>query len=214
MRSPVPGYIYVLELTGGVTKVGYASVPANRLGQLARDLKLDDREITRHWTSPRHIEAGLNEETLIEECERLGGVHYGPDRAREWFTGLRFEDVVAAANALQFTACGKEEGIPMEEARMKLGDLIDHARLAGQSTVITRHGKPAAIIAPMITDDDRDLIARARELAALSGKEIREQARWDDTGMILADFAGRAQLVLVELADRLARQEQDAGSTT
>jgi hypothetical protein len=64
-----------------------------------------------------------------------------------------------------------------------------------------------------LTDDDRDLIARARELAALSGKEIREQAGWDDTGMILADFAGRAQLVLAELADRLARQEQDAGST-
>ncbi len=39
--------------------------------------------------------------------------------------------------------------ISIEEARPKLGELVDRARLAGQATVITRHGKPAAVIVPV-----------------------------------------------------------------
>lgn len=42
-----------------------------------------------------------------------------------------------------------EREIGIEEARKTLGDLIDAARLTGASTVITRHGKPAARIVPI-----------------------------------------------------------------
>jgi prevent-host-death family protein len=34
----------------------------------------------------------------------------------------------------------------VEEARIGLGDVIDRARLAGQPTLITRYGKPAAVV--------------------------------------------------------------------
>jgi prevent-host-death family protein len=34
----------------------------------------------------------------------------------------------------------------IEEARAKLGDAVDLARLAGEPTMITRHGRPAAVV--------------------------------------------------------------------
>lgn len=34
----------------------------------------------------------------------------------------------------------------IEEARAKLGDLVDIARLAGEPTMITRYGRPAAVV--------------------------------------------------------------------
>lgn len=39
--------------------------------------------------------------------------------------------------------------ITLEDARAKLGELVDRARLAGESTVITRYGKPAAMLVPI-----------------------------------------------------------------
>lgn len=38
------------------------------------------------------------------------------------------------------------EEIGLEDARRQIGELVDLARLAGQHTVITRHGKSAAVI--------------------------------------------------------------------
>lgn len=34
----------------------------------------------------------------------------------------------------------------VEEARVGLGDVIDRARLAGEPTLITRYGRPAAVV--------------------------------------------------------------------
>ena len=34
----------------------------------------------------------------------------------------------------------------IESARLKLGELVDRARLAEQPTLITRQGKPAAVV--------------------------------------------------------------------
>jgi prevent-host-death family protein len=41
----------------------------------------------------------------------------------------------------------------MEDARAKFGDLVDRARLAGETTVITRYGKPVAAIVPFSESD-------------------------------------------------------------
>lgn len=38
------------------------------------------------------------------------------------------------------------EQVSIEEARRTLGEIVDRARLAGQATVITRQGKPAAVV--------------------------------------------------------------------
>lgn len=58
-----------------------------------------------------------------------------------------------------------------------------------------------------LTDADRHIIARARELAALDGEKIREQAGEDDPAMALAEFAGRARYVLAELLAIINRLE-------
>jgi prevent-host-death family protein len=36
--------------------------------------------------------------------------------------------------------------VTIEEARAKLGDVVDHARLADEPTLITRYGRPAAVV--------------------------------------------------------------------
>lgn len=41
------------------------------------------------------------------------------------------------------------ETMGVEEARHRLGDLVDAARLADDATVITRYGKPVAAVVPM-----------------------------------------------------------------
>lgn len=38
------------------------------------------------------------------------------------------------------------EEIRLEEARKRIGDIVDRARLAGEHTLITRQGKPAAVV--------------------------------------------------------------------
>jgi hypothetical protein len=58
-----------------------------------------------------------------------------------------------------------------------------------------------------LTDLDRSTIAKARDLAALSGKEIRETTGHDDPAMALAAAMGRAQVLLTELADLAERLE-------
>lgn len=38
------------------------------------------------------------------------------------------------------------EQVSIEQARLKLGEIVDRARLADQVTLITRQGKPAAVV--------------------------------------------------------------------
>ena len=41
------------------------------------------------------------------------------------------------------------EELGIEEARRKLGDIINRARIAGERTVITRNGTPAVVVVPV-----------------------------------------------------------------
>jgi prevent-host-death family protein len=38
--------------------------------------------------------------------------------------------------------------VTLEEARNRLGDLVNAARLSGQPTTITRYGKPEVVVVP------------------------------------------------------------------
>jgi prevent-host-death family protein len=57
----------------------------------------------------------------------------------------------------------------IEKARAKLGDIIDHVRYTGDPVLITRHGKPAALITPLLGRSDYGSIDAARKLAAALG---------------------------------------------
>jgi prevent-host-death family protein len=53
--------------------------------------------------------------------------------------------------------------VRLEEARAGLGDLVDRARLAGEPTLITRYGRPAAVVV------GEDWYRRAEECLASGG---------------------------------------------
>jgi hypothetical protein len=147
VRKAAVGHIYVLELSDGITKVGYTNAPAIRLGGHAQNLKQSGREIVRHWMSPRHIEAGLNEETMIAQCEKLGGIHCGHEKAREWFSGLRFDDVVSAAQSLPQTPCDGNAEVNAAAVRNEFGKIMDRAQ-GGQPTHVMRYGNAVAVFVP------------------------------------------------------------------
>jgi prevent-host-death family protein len=63
----------------------------------------------------------------------------------------------------------------IEKARAKLGDIVDRGRYAAEVTVITRHGAPAAVIAPILGTSDRAAVASAIKVASSLGDcEARE----------------------------------------
>jgi len=52
------------------------------------------------------------------------------------------------------------EQVSLEQARRTLGEIVDRARLAGQATLITRQGKPAAVVVN-VERYEEDAAARA-----------------------------------------------------
>lgn len=63
------------------------------------------------------------------------------------------------------------EEIGIEDARRQLGEVVDRARLAGRHTVITRQGKPAAVVVGY--DWLRGVAALIEDVTAL--EEYRER---------------------------------------
>lgn len=61
----------------------------------------------------------------------------------------------------------------IEQARLKLGDIVDRARIAGQFTVITRQGKPAAVVVSVEWHDGmRKLLQRYPSLCQACHKDV------------------------------------------
>ena len=91
--------------------------------------------------------------------------------------------------------------ISIEKARPKLGDLVRDAQRYGVTTRITLHGKPAAVLVPVLTD----LAARARTLAGLADEAALRQHTGETDSVLLAYVRalGEAKHLLGELADRL-----------
>lgn len=44
--------------------------------------------------------------------------------------------------------------VTLKEARTRLGDLVNTARLSGEPTTITRYGKPEVVVVPVTWYDD------------------------------------------------------------
>lgn len=95
MPKPMPemSALYVVEFDQGTIKVGYSGDPESRVRGYVFHANKFRIEVLRHWVSAPHATAFLFEATLIRWCtERAKEVH-----GKEWFTGLEFEEVKAAA---------------------------------------------------------------------------------------------------------------------
>lgn len=100
MTEQIPGppdnYLYVIEL-GDRIKVGRSGTPVRRLAMHRAGAVQYGVSTGRSWISEQPIGTVDNELALIYRCLRAEG---SARISREWFTGLRFEDVVGYAERL------------------------------------------------------------------------------------------------------------------
>ncbi|MFI7330668.1 GntR family transcriptional regulator [Micromonospora aurantiaca (nom. illeg.)] len=90
------GYIYVLEFSNGVIKVGSTKNPRQRLQVHVKDFQLSGATLDRYWLSEPFPEYLVAESKLIE----YGTAESESVIRKEYFTGLVFGEVVAAAEEL------------------------------------------------------------------------------------------------------------------
>lgn len=95
-RMRFGGYVYVIEFSTGLVKVGKTSDPAKRLETHRGNGAAFGADITRYWVSAAHDNFDSNETLLIQAMRDLGGTS---NRA-EYFTGVSMEESVAAAKSL------------------------------------------------------------------------------------------------------------------
>lgn len=113
----------------------------------------------------------------------------------------------------------------IESARATLGDIVDRARMTGQATTITRHGRAAARIVPLGIQPPagRQVTATPQRIIQLIGSELAQlptlgsvrplSPGWRGTHACYISSASRAAEIAVfaELSDALAEEiEEDA----
>jgi prevent-host-death family protein len=69
------------------------------------------------------------------------------------------------------------EAIGLEEARRTLGEIVERARLTDQVTLITRNGKPAAVV--VNADSYEAMLGTIADAAAERAEQTRRKARGD-----------------------------------
>lgn len=94
------GYVYVIEFSNGIVKVGRSQDIVSRLrahGSAARNFGI---EVTRRWESPCHLGWQQNEDALKRLTSELGG----EPLTAEFFSGVDFDALVEKARELPFEA--------------------------------------------------------------------------------------------------------------
>lgn len=89
-----PLHLYAIEIIGVGTKVGITDHPTKRLAAHQRTARDHGRKIGRQWVSVRHVEASLNERTLMVAFYRSGMSEY---------LRARFDAVMERAERLPMT---------------------------------------------------------------------------------------------------------------
>lgn len=98
-RSTSERFIYVVEFTTGVVKVGRASHQSQRVAEHGRSAEKHGAAITRSWVSERHKEYARNETALIAFCAERWSLAGG----KEYFAGANYGEVVKYAQTLPMT---------------------------------------------------------------------------------------------------------------
>lgn len=83
------GFIYVVEFTSGVVKVGKTTHPDSRLATHAKFARIHGGDIRQSWISEQHHGFSKTERILIEFCQQRGVPIFG----KEYFGGVSFNHV-------------------------------------------------------------------------------------------------------------------------
>lgn len=89
------GYLYVIEFSTGVIKVGQTRDPQRRLGEHRRSAGAFGVSITQFWLSPPHANYLETEAALIIDC-----AEFSPYSKREYFHAINWSEAVEDAFAL------------------------------------------------------------------------------------------------------------------
>lgn len=92
------GYLYIIEFSTGLLKVGKTRNPAKRLDQHRHHAEAFGLSITRYWVSEAHDNYGENELRLISDMHEIGGV----SNLVEYFSGVTLEEAVSTTASYQF----------------------------------------------------------------------------------------------------------------
>lgn len=134
------GYIYVLAFDNGTVKVGRTQNTDQRLNSHKSDAGKFGVTLTDHWVSPPHTEWMRNEDELKKIAAGLGGTV----RRKEYFSGVDYATLAAAAEQLTFTPpAPAAEADPASEAAelpvpQRVGTMRDYDNLAGYIYVTVR----------------------------------------------------------------------------
>lgn len=122
------GFVYVVQFSTGLLKVGQSSNVVTRLKQHRDAARRQHQEIAESWSSPRHTTFSENEDRLISFCLK----QYGPAaHGKETFDRANFAEVVAYAKSLAFPALTDEaiaSRMRNEDNREEIRQLDFHAR--------------------------------------------------------------------------------------
>ena len=97
-RLDPQGYIYVIEFSLGVIKVGKTNSPRSRIKSHGRDVGRFGGSITRAWLSTAHHGYDLSETELIRAISKLGTQLV---ESTEYFRGCPFDEVVHVAGRIE-----------------------------------------------------------------------------------------------------------------
>lgn len=92
---------------------------------------------------------------------------------------------------------------PLAEARAHLGEVVDRARHGGQATVLTDHGKPAAVVI-----SHQAYVEYQQLRAAETERAIREAIAYDDAH----PESGRRFTSIEEMREALEAEQASRGA--
>lgn len=102
------GYIYVLRLSNGYTKIGSTAEPASRMKSLQRGLRSTSVTLDQLWLSVSHINYKENEKKVLEFLA-------GKERDGEFFN-VDFEEALAVVMGMEIKTTFSIEEIEAKEA--------------------------------------------------------------------------------------------------
>lgn len=103
------GYIYVLKLSNGYTKIGSTAEPASRMKSLQRGLRSTDVTLDQLWLSVSHINYKDNEKKVLAYLD-------GKERDGEFFK-IPFDEALQVVMDMQVKKSFSMEEIEQREAK-------------------------------------------------------------------------------------------------
>lgn len=107
-------FVYIIEFTCGLIKVGKSFNPKSRISSHQSSVRsISGSGISRHWISSAHTNYSENELILIKYCELK--CDKATSKGREWFNGCSFDEIVCYAEGMSYLVDFDEKRIIDEE---------------------------------------------------------------------------------------------------